>query len=130
MKAKLPGLNIQFPISSLIVSGEKTVETRTYPMPTSYIGKEILIVETPGKRGFKARVTAIAVFGPSFLYKSKAEFYRDFPRHRVDKNSKWAWAEKPKWGWPVLSVKKIPKPIEVLAPIGIRFTKEVRLKNA
>lgn len=48
-KRTLCGINIQFPISQLIVDGSKTIETRTYPIPDHYIGKEMILIETPGK---------------------------------------------------------------------------------
>lgn len=123
---KLPGINIQFPISSLILSEEKTVETRTYPLPDKYILKPLLLIETPGKTGdFKARIVAEIVFGKSFRYSSEAEFYEDIERHQVARNSIYAWKNKPKWGWPIEKLFVFKK--SVLAPRkrGIVFTTSI-----
>ena len=51
----LPAINIQFPISELILSGKKTIETRTYALPEKYIERDLYLIETPGSNGaFKA----------------------------------------------------------------------------
>ncbi len=127
--AEVSGINIQFPISRLILTGEKTVETRTYPIPEKYVGVPIAIVETPGKTGnFKARIIALAVFGKAFRYESKDSFYRDAKRHCVSSNSEWAWdAKKGKWGWPVTVIKAYKSPISIKKKIGIRFTNGLKL---
>jgi len=68
---KLTGINIQFPISRLILSGEKTVETRTYPIPEHYINQELAIIETPGRDGdFKARIVGTIIFSGCFRRQS------------------------------------------------------------
>lgn len=124
---KLAGINIQSPISTLIASGEKVIETRTYEIPTDYLGKEIYLIETPGKTGkFKARAIAIIRFTKCFKYKSQKEFYNDFERHKVDKDSPWAWTDKEKWGWELELIKKIP-PVEITHPRGIVFTKVIEI---
>ena len=123
----IPGLNIQWPISELILSGTKTVETRTYPLPKKYINVPLLFIETPGKSGnFKARGTAIIFFEEPFKYKSKKEFYLDFDRHQVDKDSQWAW-DKPKWGWPIRKIEVFKKPFEINFKRGITFTQRCHL---
>lgn len=131
MKTKsLPAINIQYPISHLILAGEKIVETRTYPLPEKYIGKDLFLIETPGKKGkFKARVVGIIRFTKSFRYESKKEFYRDFKRHQVDETSPWAWSEKPKWGWPIESIRSIDcRPFK--EKTGIVFTKKVTITGS
>lgn len=125
-KKTYTGVNIQWPISELILSGEKTVETRTYALPEKYLGQPMVLIETPGKKGdFKARMVAVVKFTGSFKYKSKAAFYRDVDRHKVTKDSLWAWSdEKPKWGWKVEVLKTFKAQ---LAPKkkGIVFTKNI-----
>jgi hypothetical protein len=123
------GINIQFPISNLILSGKKTIETRTYPIPSHYINQEIILVETPGKSGkFKSRAIAIIKFGPSFEYKSKKDFYSDTIRHCVTSDSPWAWdAKKGKWGWPVQIIKTFRAPIIIKKRLGIKFTKNLEI---
>lgn len=120
------GINIQWPISQLILNGKKTIETRTYPIPKKYIGKNMLLIETPGKMGkFNARIAGIIKFEDSFCYKSKKDFLRDVSQHFVDEDSNWAWTDKTKWGWPVTLVKRFAKPIPINKRIGIRFTKDL-----
>jgi hypothetical protein len=131
VKGSYPGLNIQYPISQLILSGKKTVETRTYTIPSKYVGLPLLLIETPGHDGnFAARIQAIIIFGPAFLYKSKSEFYRDSKRHCVFPDSPWAWQEsKPKWGWPIVSIQTFKNPIVFSQKKGIRFTKKISLNT-
>lgn len=125
-----PGLNIQFPISQLIINGIKTVETRTYPIPNKFIGAKIAIIETPGKSGgFTARVIGTVIFGPSFVYETEEDFYLDQERHFVGRESKWAWAgKKKKWGWPVLAIKKFDTPAPAPKKRGIMYSKNIPLE--
>lgn len=126
-KRKLLGINIQFPISRLILDGTKTIETRTYPIPSEYIGQEMAIIETPGKDGgFKSRVVGVVRFGESFPYESEKDFYKDSLRHRVTKDSPWRWdAQKPKWGWPILAVVRFDSEIAPPPRRGIKYTRSV-----
>lgn len=124
----LPGLNIQFPISQMILSGEKTVETRTYPLPGKYKSKPILLIETPGNnKTFRTRASGIVVFGESFPYHSKKEFYADFNRHKVDESSIWAWKGKRKWGWPIERFIAFKIPVEISQKRGIVFTTKIQI---
>lgn len=122
-KKTYTGINIQYPISQLILSGEKTIETRTYPIPKKYIGQEMLMIETPGKSGkFKARIIAIIRFDECFKYLNSREFYKDVKRHCVTPDSPWAWSdEKPKWGWS-LNVIRLMKPRNLRKRSGIVFS--------
>ena len=121
-KRRYSGVNIQFPISQLILSREKVVETRTYPIPEKFVDTEVLLIETPGRNGrFKARAVAILIFGPSFQYDSEAAFYSDFKRHLVDRMSPWKWNKgKPKFGWPIKSVSLLEKAV-LVRQTGIRY---------
>lgn len=122
------GVNIQYPISGEIVSGKKSIETRTYPLPHCHIGNEMLLIETPGKNGkFKARIVAIIKFTDCFEYKNKKEFYADISSHLVSPDSPWAWKDKSKWGWKVKVIKIISPPIEVTQRKGIVFTKNMKI---
>ena len=127
-KLKYTGINIQYPISQLILSGEKTIETRTYKIPDKYLGKDMLMVETPGKTGnFKSRIVAVIRFDECFKYKNSKDFYNDIKLHCVNPNSSWAWLdEKPKWGWFVSAIRPI-KPKIVDKRLGIKFSLELSL---
>ena len=126
-KKTLPGINIQYPISRLILEGKKTIETRTYPIPKHYIGKEMAIIETPGKTGnFKARIIGTVVFGESFQYKDQKAFYRDSLKHCVTPDSPWKWVNgKQKWGWPINKTTIFKVPLQAPLKRGIRFVKNV-----
>lgn len=118
------GINIQWPISRLILSGQKTVETRTYPIPAKFLNKEMILIETPGKLGrFKSRMCAIIKFTDCFEYDSRESFYEDSSRHRVDPNSPWAYDEaKGKWGWEVEVCRLISPHGAINKRIGIKYT--------
>ncbi len=125
-KKTYTGINIQWPISRKILSGEKSIETRFYPIPQQYLNKEMLLIETPGTQGkFKSRITATIKFTKCFKYKNIKSFYADYDRHFVDKDSLWAWKDKPKWGWQVEIVKVIDPPISFLGRKGIVYTKNI-----
>ncbi len=124
-KKTYTGINIQWPISREILAGRKTIETRIYPIPPHYLNKDMLLIETHGCTGkFKSRITAIIKFTKCFKYKDPKLFYADYPRHRVDKNSPWAW-DKPKWGWYVEVVRVIDPPVTFLGKKGIVYTKNI-----
>lgn len=127
-KKTYTGINIQYPISQLILSGEKTIETRTYPIPEKYVGQEMLMIETPGKTGrFKARIVAIIRFENCFQYKNSKDFYKDVKRHCVTPDSPWAWKdEKPKWGWKI-SFKKEIKLLILNKRKGIIYTQNIQI---
>jgi hypothetical protein len=128
----LPGINIQAPWAELIVSGKKTVETRCYPLPQKYVGKPMAVIETPGRTGrFSSRLVGVVVFGESFPYRSRDEFYADSGRHHVFPESDFRWDAangKAKWGWPVLSAKRMRKPLPPGFRKGIVFTRHVPVR--
>lgn len=128
-KKSYTGLNIQYPITQLILSGEKIVETRTYPLPNKYLNTDLLIIETPGKnRNFKSRIIGIVQFSENIKYKSLKDFRSDFSRHRVSSGSKWDWKdEKPKWGWKISKLKILDKRTTFSKTKGIVFTKNITL---
>lgn len=123
------GINIQFPISRLILDGSKTIETRTYPIPEKYIGVPLALVETPGSTAsFKSRVIGIIIFERSFRYENKSCFYEDSKRHRVTAESPWAWdSKKGKWGWPVRVIKTLKEPIPIKKKKGIIYTTGIQI---
>lgn len=129
MRSSYPGLNVQYPISQMILDGSKTIETRTYPLPKDLVGKQMAMIEAPGPTGtFRARVVALIIFGDSFQYQSKAHFYRDTSKHRVTPSSPWKWRnEKGKWGWPIIEIRPLDNFVPAPKKRGIIFTKTVCL---
>ena len=122
-KKEYVGVNIQYPISKDIVSGIKTIETRTYPLPAKYLNQDVVLIETPGRsKEFKARATAIIKFVKCFKYQNESEFYKDVSRHGVQKGSSWEWKDKPKYGWEVIVVELLSPPVYITKKKGIRYT--------
>ena len=120
------GLNVQSPWSTLLINGQKSVETRSYRLPQRLEGVELALIETPGKRGkFKSRIIGIITFSESFRYKDKNEWTNDYHRHRVDENDDdYGWKYyKSKYGWVVSNVEKFEKPFDPPAKRGIIYAK-------
>jgi len=125
----MTGLNIQTPWSTLLMSGSKTVETRSYHLPLKYVGVPLVLIETPGKTGrFKSRIIGLITFNESFRYKSKEHWIYDYDRHMVDENDIYGWNEyKDKYGWVVSSVERFDNPIDPPKRRGIIFTKGCKI---
>ena len=127
---KTTGINIQYPISELVLTGVKSVETRTYALPQNLTGKNLALIETPGKHGkFKARIRGLICFSECFLYESESHFYSEFKRHHVAPDSDWRWDAKPKWGWQIARVAVFRNPIQAPTKKGIVYTSEVELPD-
>jgi hypothetical protein len=128
-KKEYTGINIQYPISQMILNGEKTIETRTYPIPKQYINQKMVIIETPGKTGkFKARMIGFVTFDESFEYKNEKEFYKDSKKHCVTPDSIWKWDKrKKKFGWPVLAIEKFTESLSPPIKRGIKTTRGIKI---
>ena len=124
----IPGLNVQWPWSQLLLDGTKTVETRHYALPIKHVDRQLALIETPGPNGKcyagiqRARIIGLIVFSESFQYLSYSDWSRDCSRHRVSTNdAAFLYGEKPKWGWLVASVTALAVPVEPPMPRGIVF---------
>jgi len=119
------GLNIQAPWSTLLINGQKTVETRSYALPQRLEGVELALIETPGKSAkFKSRIIGTITFSSCVQYLSKEQWHDDNNRHRVDINDRlYGWKDKPKFGWIVKSVKKFENPVDPPTKRGIIYAK-------
>jgi hypothetical protein len=131
----IPGINIQWPWSQLLITSQKTVETRSYPLPEKYIGRELAVIETPGKRGLqeagitKARIIGTITFSYSKAYGNEQEWLEDRPRHRIesnDPNFKWS-SDKPKYAWVVKDVAVLKNPIPAPKKRGIVFASDCKI---
>lgn len=121
----MTGINIQVPWSNLLITGVKSVETRSYPLPKKYEGVELALVETPGKKGsFKSRIIGTITFSHSFQYQDKRFWEDDYNRHKVEENNQdYGWkANKSKYGWVVSNIKKFNEPVDAPIKKGIIFT--------
>lgn len=130
-KRSIPGINIQFPWAQLLVSGDKKIETRSYPLPKKFVGVELAVIETPGKRGKKngianARIIGTITFSSSKLYKNKAVWLADYKLHLVDENDEnFSFSSvKPKYGWLVAKVTRLKCPAAPPSSRGIIFAKD------
>lgn len=125
----IPGINMQWPWSVFLLDGEKTVETRSYPLPEKYRNQPLAMIETPGPRGKKeagiteARITGIITFSDSFQYKTRKQWLADRNRHCVapDDPHFGFKLDKEKWGWVVASVEKFERPLLAPKKRGIVF---------
>ena len=131
----IPGINIQWPWSRLLLSGKKTVETRSYPIPAKYIGQELAIIETPGPLGRKngeiktARIIGTVTFGASYQYKNLSHWKREAHLHGVspdDRQYRFK-SNSPKWAWPVLTIKQTSQALPPPKPRGIVFARQCEL---
>lgn len=125
----MTGLNIQCPWSSLLINGQKTVETRSYQLPKKYEGVELALIETPGKSGkFKSRIIGTITFSHCFEYPDQQAWKDDYNRHKVEEFDKdYKWNDKPKYGWVVSKIVKFDEPVEPPKKRGIIFTKNCDL---
>jgi hypothetical protein len=120
----MTGINIQSPWSYLLINGDKSVETRSYPLPKKYEGVVLALIETPGKMGkFKSRIIGTITFSHSFEYSNKSCWSNDYNRHKVKNDDpSYSWNDKPKYGWVVSNITKFKKTIDPPRRRGIIFT--------
>ncbi len=122
---------MQAPWCELLLSGEKTIETRSYPLPDRLKHVWVWLIETPGPKGkFKARVRGRIKFSDSIEYRNKSQWLADFPRHRVNPaDPQYGYsADRPKFGWIVEKVEACEKPFAPPAKRGIVYAKPFRGK--
>lgn len=131
----LDGINIQWPWSELLVSGKKTVETRSYPLPEKLRGVEIAIIETPGPSGkreagiSKARIIGTIIFADSYEYKSKQQWLNEHGLHLVeptDKQFRFIKTKK-KYAWTVGLVRRLNQSVAPPAKRGIVLAKNCKV---
>jgi hypothetical protein len=98
------GININddtSPYTDLILSGEKTIETRKINTLKSLVGKTVGIIKT-GKNK-QAMLVGLMILGEPKVYKSKSEFRRDYKLHKVKTGSKY---DLNKFGYPIIKTYK------------------------
>lgn len=124
----MTGLNVQAPWASLLINGQKSVETRSYPLPKKYEGVPLALIETPGGKKFKSRIIGIITFSHSFKYPNEQAWKNDYLRHGVSSSSNmYSWDDKPKYGWVVSDITKFDEPLPVSKKKGIIFTTGITL---
>ena len=126
----MTGLNVTSPWSMLLINGDKSVETRSYPLPKRLEGVELALIETPGKYGrFKSRIIGTITFSHSFQYPDEQSWKDDYNRHKVEENDKfYSWNEnKKKYGWVVSNITKFENPVEPPKKRGIIYVKDCNI---
>jgi len=132
---RVPGINVRWPWARRIVSGEKSIETRGYPIPVHLLNRPLAVIETgaksvsPSKGGSKARIIGLAIFSRCYKYSSKREWAEDASRHLVkpDDKSFPFEATNEKWAWIVAEVFLLPDEPEAPKKRGIVYAKECSL---
>lgn len=125
----IPGININWPWSQLILSGSKTIETRHYPLPLHYIGVPLAIIETPGPKGkpqgIKTSIVGVVTFSRCFKYENQKHWKKDLGEHLVQSSDDdYRYIEgKDKYGWVVSSVIKFENKRPAPKVRGIIFAK-------
>jgi len=126
----IPGINIQWPWSKLLLDGTKYVETRGYPLPKKYLNVPLAIIETPGPRGRKeggiitSRIIGLITFCECYPYESEEHWRSEKALHRVPTNDPYFSFVQghPKWAWKVSKVYHFSESIPAPSRRGIKFT--------
>jgi hypothetical protein len=92
----LLGLEMKEPWASLVLKGEKTLETRTYALPKQLLGRPIVLLATASDSGLAgasglsddcpagaATAVGLVTFGGVVRWESRVTWEGDFARHRV-----------------------------------------------
>ena len=137
----LPGLNINWPFSQLILAGVKTVEVRSYALGYRNIAQpdvEMWLVETPGianaisaggvlvggvavaSRPKDAQIVGTVTFSHSVEYERPAAFRADSENHRIAKGGSYDWDGKgERHAWRVSAVRRLARPVPQFGRKGI-----------
>jgi len=129
----LPGLNINWPFSQLILAGLKTVEVRDYALGYRNIAKpdvEMWLVETPAianaiskgwvldggaavaPRPTVAQIVGTVTFSRSDEYETLAAFQADRENHQIAKGASYDWGGKgERHAWRVSAVRRLARPV-------------------
>jgi hypothetical protein len=114
------GLELQEPWAAAVIEGRKLIETRSYNLPPSLVGKRVVIIQSPaGKPGVSgmgniidlsrqnstgARVIGWCIFDSVKKYTTKEDFEADEKDHLVTPDSGYGWKKgetKLLYGWVV-----------------------------
>lgn len=115
------GININDDLQNftdLILSGEKTIETRNKNTLKSLVNITVGIIKT-GKNKQALLVGLMRLAEPK-VYLSKPEFRKDKNKHLIKPNSKFDFVEGKKFGYPIVKTYKFKEAIPVFSR-GIVF---------
>ena len=96
------------PFTEWIMSKIKTIETRKINAFKSIIGEEVALIRTGNG---KPCVVGYIIFGEPKVYNSIEDFEKDEELHKVKRGSSFFIEDgKKKYGYPILSVRKLEHP--------------------
>ena len=129
----LPGLNINWPFSQLILAGVKTAEARSYDLGHHNIAHphvEMWLVETPGDpqalakgmaldgdariapRPQHAQIVGTLTFSRADRYESLESFRSERECHRIGQGGKYDWhGEGDMYAWRVSGTRRLVQPV-------------------
>eukprot|EP00532_Pseudo-nitzschia_australis_P010831 CAMPEP_0168237480 /NCGR_PEP_ID=MMETSP0140_2-20121125/20245_1 /TAXON_ID=44445 /ORGANISM="Pseudo-nitzschia australis, Strain 10249 10 AB" /LENGTH=378 /DNA_ID=CAMNT_0008171189 /DNA_START=604 /DNA_END=1740 /DNA_ORIENTATION=+ len=103
------GLELQHPWAGAVVDGKKLIETRSYTLPPSLIGKKIMIVESTsgeagistlgncvslsGHEGARIKVIGWCIFSSVKTYTTGKDFRAEEKLHLVTPDSGYGWKD-------------------------------------
>ena len=104
---------MQAPWGEAILTGKKTIESRSYPLPECLLNQVIWIIDSPEgevkksalpdsvpAEDFDLKMTGYVIFDKSWVYPSLSAFNKDFKKHLVPCSSGYAWTkERPIYAW-------------------------------
>ncbi len=124
-------INIREPFATLIVSGQKTVETRRYALPLHIRGERVAVVATNGRRGPAAVVVGTVVFDACEKYDDYEAWLAAADKHRVSKHSLYKYEPtRPTFGWSISEARRLIKPVPCgTIRRGIIFTNDLKLNT-
>jgi hypothetical protein len=129
----IPGINVLFPWSQLILSGKKKIETRSYRLPQKYLGIPLALIETPGtNKKIQSRTIAVVVFKEAYQYSSLAHWKLEAHLHLVplsDASYSFGTTTE-RWAWVVDKVIPLEYPVLPPKPRGIRFASACKVPSA
>ena len=137
----LPGLNINWPFSQLILAGLKKVEARRYDLGcqnTAPPDQEMWLVETPGDpqalakgmaldgdariapRPQHAQIVGTLTFSRADRYESLESFRSERECHRIGQGGKYDWhGEGDMYAWRVSGTRRLVEPVPQLGRKGV-----------
>lgn len=110
----MTGFNINdkdAPFTEMILSGQKTIETRRSNSLDPAVGRRMAIVRTGVG---PAQVVGTVIVGEPVWYGSRKQWDADRDLHQVPKGSSHDWQPPGKWGYPMID----PMPVSPRSPKG------------
>lgn len=113
-----------------ILEGNKTVETRVYPIPEKMILQNVLLIATYGDKR-KSKAVGEVIFSGFTIYTCAEDFYKDTKLHLIDEfdtTSPWCWnsnGNNLKYGWIISKVTRFNDEYCLSKRPGIKFSRNM-----